>query len=128
MTPRQGVKRGYEVPPPAEGDEYTLKLATKESLAYPEIEKRFAGTCADMKRELRTEPDVRSAVKKPLKGALSRRSVSGRDLPQWQYDISSSARVWYCIDKEQRVVWLTNCSAGHPKATETKARGASRKR
>lgn len=128
MTPRHGVKRGDELPPPAEGDEYTLKYATKEALSFPELEKQYAGTCADMKRELKTEPGKRTALKKPLKGTLGERVIGGRTLPQWQYDIASGARVWYCIDNAEKVVWLTLASSGHPRATEKKAKGASTKK
>jgi hypothetical protein len=41
----------------------------------------------------------------------------GRDLPQWQYEVTGGGRVWYCDDDKQRV-WITRAGAGHPKATE----------
>ena len=54
----------------------------------------------------------------PLKGALGTRSVNGRDLEQWQHEVTSGGRIWYCIDDGNRTVWMTDCSVGHPKATE----------
>lgn len=121
-------KRLDEIPPPATDDEYTLKYATKESLHFEEMARRFPGTCGELKRQLKNTPLVRSDVQNPLKGNLSTRSVQGKTLPQWQYDISSSARVWYCTDTETKTVWLTLASSGHPKATETKAKRAPRGR
>ncbi|WP_419850240.1 hypothetical protein [Candidatus Poriferisocius sp.] len=40
------------------------------------------------------------------------------ELPQWQYEVTSSGRIWYCIDDDKKTVWLTAVHIGHPKATE----------
>jgi len=53
-----------------------------------------------------------------LKGSLGTRSVDGNELEQWQFEVTSAGRIWYCIDDTRRVVWMTDCSIGHPKATE----------
>lgn len=29
-----------------------------------------------------------------------------------------AGRIWWGIDDEKRTVWMTDCSVGHPKATE----------
>jgi len=44
--------------------------------------------------------------------------VNGEQLDQWQYEVTSGGRLWYCIDDQRRVVWLTDAMPGHPKATE----------
>jgi hypothetical protein len=44
--------------------------------------------------------------------------VNGETLEQWQYEVMSGGRLWYCIDDGRRVIWLTDAMAGHPKATE----------
>lgn len=121
-------KRLDEIPPPPERDEFTLKYATKESLYFEELAKRFPGNCAELIARLKSAPLTRSDVQKPLKGTLGTRWVHGVALPQWQYDISSAARVWYCTDVANTTVWLTLASSGHPKATTTKAKGASRRK
>jgi hypothetical protein len=54
----------------------------------------------------------------PLHGDLATHVVSGRQLEQWQYEVTGAGRVWYCIDDEARIVWLTAASTGHPKSTE----------
>jgi len=39
-------------------------------------------------------------------------------MEQWQYEVTGAGRLWYCIDDEQRTVWLIDATVGHPKATE----------
>lgn len=92
------------------------------------MERQFPGNTAEAKVRLRSLPDVRSDVQKPLRGSLGTRVVGGVELPQWQFDISSSARLWYCIDRDQRIVWLTLAAMGHPRATEAKGKRAPRNR
>jgi hypothetical protein len=50
--------------------------------------------------------------------ALATRKVNGKVLDQWQYEVTSGGRIWYCPDPDERVVWLTDAGPGHPKATE----------
>jgi hypothetical protein len=45
---------------------------------------------------------------------LAERSVGGRTLQQWQYEVTGAARIWYCVDDEARVVWVTHAAIGHP--------------
>jgi hypothetical protein len=40
--------------------------------------------------------------------------IGGKRLPQWQHEITGAGRVWYCPDKEVRVVWITYVSLAHP--------------
>jgi hypothetical protein len=121
-------KRGEQIPPPSKAVEWDLRYGTKESLGLPELEKQFPGNVASAKKRLRIAPAVRSEPQKPLKGTLGTRTLRGVRMPQWQYDISSAARVWYCIDAERHTVWLTLVAFGHPKATVSKGRGRSVKR
>lgn len=122
------AKRGQQIPPPPLGNEWKLRYATKESTSFPELEKQFAGPCAKAKERLRTAPTERNDVQKPLKGRLGTRIINGVDCEQWQYDISASARLWYCVDHTNHTVWLTNASAGHPSSTAAKNKRAPRNR
>lgn len=122
------AKRGDEIPPPATSDEWRLRYATKDSLALPELEKQFPGNCAEAKARLKLAPTTRSDVQKRLKGALATRTIAGLEMDQWQFDISSGARLWYCVDLEHRIVWLTLASSGHPRATTAKGKRAPRNR
>jgi hypothetical protein len=55
----------------------------------------------------------------PLRGkTLAKREVKGTMLEQWQYEVTSGGRIWYCPDPERRIVWLVRAAVGHPKQTE----------
>lgn len=64
-----------------------------------------------------TEP-VNPTRQHRLQGSLAAVSVRGTELPQWQYEVTSGGRIWYCPDAERRIVWLTLASSRHPKQTE----------
>lgn len=121
-------KRGDQVPPPSTANEWDLRYATKESLAFAEMEKQFPGNCAEAKARLKVAPTSRSDVQKQLRGSLGKRRIKGVEMDQWQLDISSGARLWYCIDTDQHVVWFTLAAMGHPRATEAKGKHAPRNR
>jgi hypothetical protein len=38
-------------------------------------------------------------------------------LEQWQHEVTSGGRSC-CFDDARRVVWMTDASVGHPKATQ----------
>jgi hypothetical protein len=55
----------------------------------------------------------------PLKGKdLGNRQVQGKSLVQWQYEVTSGARIWYCPDPDEMIVWVVDVHPGHPKATD----------
>lgn len=64
------------------------------------------------------DPRDQSERLHPLKGSLGARIVNGLAMEQWQYEVTSAGRLWYCIDDDNRTVWLTDASVGYPKATE----------
>src|ERR1035437_10444267 len=45
-------------------------------------------------------------------------ACGGKRLPQWQHEISSSGRAFYCPDLADKVVWVTSVDLAHPKETE----------
>jgi len=64
------------------------------------------------------DPRHRDDRQHPLRGSLGSRTVNGEALEQWQYEVTSGGRLWYCIDDQRRTVWLTDAMPGHPKVTE----------
>jgi hypothetical protein len=44
--------------------------------------------------------------------------VGDKVLPQWQHEITGAGRVWYCPDKDERVVWVMNVALRHPQQTD----------
>jgi len=53
-----------------------------------------------------------------LKPPLAEKVIGGKRLPQWQHELSSSGRVFYCPDRTDRVVWVTKVELAHPKQTD----------
>jgi hypothetical protein len=49
---------------------------------------------------------------------LADREVGGRILEQWQYEVTSGGRIWYCPDPTKRIVWVVSASTAHPKSTD----------
>ena len=54
----------------------------------------------------------------PKRGDLASHRHNGRDLEQWEYEVTSGGRVRYIIDDEQQTVWLIYASPRHPKDTD----------
>jgi hypothetical protein len=53
-----------------------------------------------------------------LRGTLGRREVNGKLLEQWQYEVTAGGRIWYCPDRERRIVWVTLAGSRHPNVTD----------
>lgn len=73
------------------------------------------------RERLRTRPTDRSDNPRrtaQLKGQFRDRDVGGVKLPQWQHELSSAGRIWYCVDQDAKTVWITHVSLSHPKATD----------
>jgi len=45
-------------------------------------------------------------------------TVKGRSLEQWQYEVTAGGRIWFGVDREAKIVWITYASTRHPKATD----------
>ena len=113
------AKRKERVAPPPASGGWDFRFATNDAA------KGWDQICAAAPANARTawdritaDPRRRDQRQHPLRGALGHRDVSGVDLKQWQYEVTSAGRIWYCIDDKSRRIWMTDCSVGHPKATE----------
>lgn len=42
---------------------------------------------------------------------------AARQLEQWQIEVTGGGRIWYCLDKDNRKVWVVLAGTGHPRAT-----------
>ena len=122
-------KRLDDVAQPPKDGEWSIRFGTSEAAAsWPELCKQLQGTTRAAWDRMRKHPLERTDTQKPLGGQLGVRTVGGRDLPQWQIDLSSGGRVWYCVDEERGTVWLMLASARHPGATQSKGKNTSRNR
>ena len=46
-----------------------------------------------------------------VKGSLGTRSVDDVDLEQWQFEVTSAGRIWYCIDDARQTEVQARTSA-----------------
>jgi hypothetical protein len=112
-------KRKERVAPPPPDNGWDLRYANNEAV------KGWDPICAAAPSNARTawekitaDPRERNSRQHPLKGSLGQRIVNGIEMEQWQYEVTSAGRLWYCIDDQALTVWLSDGHVGHPKATE----------
>jgi hypothetical protein len=61
-----------------------------------------------------------------LKSVLGSIKIEDRELEQWQYEVTGGGRLWYAIDDERRILWITRAGTAHPGVTDKK--GGRRRR
>jgi hypothetical protein len=112
-------KRKERVAPPPTKTGWDFRFATSDAV------KGWEQVCAAAPANARTawdsittDPRRRDQRQHPLKGSLGQRAVNGAALEQWQFEVTAAGRIWFCIDDANRTIWMTDASAGHPKATE----------
>lgn len=95
-------KRGDRVAPPPGPTEWDLRFAdTAAARGWDELCAVAAGAahaCWVALRERPTRPTTPNRQHR-LKGSLGQRVVGGRELEQWQYEVTGGGRVWYCPDQ-----------------------------
>lgn len=111
-------RRERVAPPPAPHG-WDFRFATNDAASGWERVCTAAPANARIAWErITTDPRQRDTRQHPLKGKLALRVVNGVALEQWQYEVTGGGRIWCCIDDARRLVWLTDATVGHPKATE----------
>ncbi|WLQ35077.1 hypothetical protein P8A18_17290 [Streptomyces castrisilvae] len=114
-------KRGDSVAPPPGRDEFEIKYATKEAVdGWRELGKQAPGNTRAAWEEMRTNPAPSPSTERhhQLKFDLATAVYNGRELPQWQIEVTGGGRVWYLYDEEKRVCWLKVARTGHPRQTD----------
>ncbi|MEW1840826.1 hypothetical protein AB0392_23025 [Nonomuraea angiospora] len=114
-------KRGDDVAPPPIAGERRLRFATNEAA------KGWAALCGEAPGNARRcfealrgdpisseDPDRQHR----LRGRLATVCYGGRDLPQWEYEVTAGGRVRYLVDAEKRTVYFVYASPRHPKDTD----------
>lgn len=117
MSPKRGDR--VTVPPP-EG-EWDVRFGTSDAVTGWEELCRLA--LANTRRCLEIlRADPRSGANHDrqhrLRGDLASHRHNGRDLEQWEYEVTSGGRVRYVIDDACHGVWLVHASPRHPKDTD----------
>jgi mRNA-degrading endonuclease RelE of RelBE toxin-antitoxin system len=112
-------KRLDRVAPPPTGDEWDLRFGTTEAAkGWQDLCSRARNSCREAFELMRSNPrPSEDTTHYRLRGDLSARQFSGRQLEQWQIKIGSSGRIWYLPDDDAHTVWVVYASAAHPKET-----------
>lgn len=112
-------KRRERVAPPPKTGEWDFRYATSDAVTgWESLCAAAPGNTRTAWEQITADPRQRSQRQHPLKGSLGSRMVNGELLEQWQHEVTGAGRLWYCIANRERVVWLTEASVGHPKATD----------
>jgi hypothetical protein len=117
VSPRRGDR--VTVPPPR--GEWDVRFATGDAATGWEELCRHAQ--ANARRCLETlQAQPRSAANPDrqhrLRGDLATHRHNGRELEQWEYEVTSGGRIRYLIDDKARTVWPVYASPRHPKDTD----------
>lgn len=112
-------KRKDRIAPPPAKDGWDFRFATSEAVkGWDEVCAAVPANARAAWEQITSEARNRDHRQHRLKGGLGTRIVNGKTMEQWQYEVTSGGRLWYCIDDERRTVWLTDAMPGHPKVTE----------
>lgn len=119
MTP----KRGDDAAPPPVGDEYRLIFTSGEAAkGWDDLKCQEPGNTRWAYEQMRDNPGCRNQPPNGRHSRLKRDLATGvhdgRGLPQWQIEVTGSARIWYLADHEKRVCWIKHAGRAHPKQTE----------
>ncbi|WP_433267564.1 hypothetical protein ACQPZF_01840 [Actinosynnema sp. CS-041913] len=87
---------------------------------WEELCRQSAANTFEAWHRLRTDPAPRLNTRRQhrLRNTLAHGTRAGRQLPQYQIEVTGSGRVWYLLDAENRTVWVVLAGTGHPKETE----------
>ncbi|GAA4439223.1 hypothetical protein [Phytohabitans houttuyneae] len=114
-------KKGDRVAPPPPPGGWELRHASKGAVdGWEELNRQAPNALFKAWHVISTQPETPDNFERqhPLKGELGTRMVQGKNLEQWQYEVTGGGRIWYCPDSERRIVWVTLARTGHPKATD----------
>lgn len=114
-------KRGDRAAPPHIGDEYDIRFDNAESAkGWEELARTAPANLRRAYEAIRNTPRPASPTERHhrLHGTLGSVARRGRNLEQWQYEVTSGGRIWYLIDEGSRTVWITYAGPGHPKVTD----------
>lgn len=112
--------RGDRVLPPTRKGDFVIRHSGNSKKGWDDLEKISPSALRELWDLLETSPArERSNDHYPLSKdkSLSHVTVNGKSYEQWQYKVTSKSRVWYCVDEDEKVVYITHAGVAHPKAT-----------
>ncbi|TYC14552.1 hypothetical protein FXF65_17050 [Actinomadura syzygii] len=117
MSPKRGDR--VTVPPP--DGEWDVRFGTSEAVrGWEELCRLAVSNTRRCLETLRSEPRSRANHERQhrLRGDLATHRHNGRDLEQWEYEVTSGGRVRYVINDDDRTLWIVYASPRHPKDTD----------
>ena len=112
-------RRRERVAPPPLADGWDCRFASNDAAkGWEQVSSAAPSNARAAWERITQEPRRWDTRQKPLQGRLASRSVNGIEMEQWQYEVTSGGRIWYCIDDAKRTLWVTHAGPGHPKATD----------
>lgn len=115
------AKRGDRAAPPPRPGGFEVRFDNTEAAkGWEELCQQAPGNMREAfeRLEANPRPAVPTGRQHPLKYDRATAMHRGRPMPQWQYEVTGAARIWYLVDEEALTCWVTHASTGHPKATE----------
>lgn len=117
MSPRRGDRA--TVPPPPH--QWEVRFGSKEAATgWEELCRHVLANTRRCLERLQVEPRWGADRERQhrLRGDLATHWHNGKDLEQWEYEVTSGGRVRYVIDDQAPTVWLIDASPQHPKDTD----------
>jgi hypothetical protein len=114
-------KRGDRVTVPPPDGQWDVRFGSSEAaVGWEELCRHAQANTRRCLEILRSEPRTRTDHDRQhqLRGDLATHRHNGRDLEQWEYEVTSGGRVRYLVDDDTRTVWLIYASPRHPKDTD----------
>lgn len=106
--------------PPPVGDEWDVRFGTNEAAkGWEELSRQAATNTRSAFELMRSNPrPAEDRRHTRLRGDLGTRTFDGRELEQWEIEVTGGGRIFYLVDDAKRTVWVVVASLRHPKITE----------
>jgi hypothetical protein len=106
--------------PPPVHDEWDVRFGTNEAAkGWDELCRQVATNTRAAFELMRSNPrppeDKRHTR---LRHDLATRIFDGRELEQWEIEVTSGGRIFYLVDDAKHTMWVVVASPKHPKITE----------
>jgi hypothetical protein len=113
-------KRRDRAAPPAGPGEWEVRLGTTDAAkGWDELCNQAPGNTREAWQLMRTNPrPPKDHRHTRLHGDLATKLYEGRELEQWQIEVTGGGRIWYVVDDDARTVWIVHAGTGHPKSTD----------
>lgn len=114
-------KRGDRAAPPPVDTEFDLRFANSAAAdGWEHLARQVPANLRRAYDAIRAAPrsHVSPDRQHRLKGSLATGAWKGQPHERWQYEVTGGGRVWYLIDDERRIAWITFAGTGHPRETD----------